>query len=124
MTLKAFDHVNIRTTRLENMVEWYGDVLGLHLGKRPDFNIPGAWLYLNDTAVVHLVGVIEEPSVGANPALEHFAFRAEGLDEFVDKLKRRGIEHTVDPVPGIPVVQVNLRDFDGNHIHVDFKTDE
>ena len=124
MTLKAFDHVNIRTTRLEKMVEWYGDVLGLHPGKRPDFNIPGAWLYLNDTAVVHLVGVIEEPSIGANPSLEHFAFSAEGLDEFVDKLKSRGIAHTVDPVPGVPLVQVNLHDFDGNHIHVDFRTDE
>ena len=97
---------------------------GLHPGKRPDFNIPGAWLYLNDTAVVHLVGVIEEPSIGANPSLEHFAFSAEGLDEFVEKLKSRGIAHTVDPVPGVPLLQVNLHDFDGNHIHVDFRTDE
>ncbi len=124
MTLKAFDHVNVRTTRLEDMVEWYGNILGLRPGKRPDFNFPGAWLYLNDTAVVHLVGVQKEPLIGANPALEHFAFRAEGLDEFVDKLKRRGIDHTVDPVPGVPILQVNLRDFDGNHIHVDFKVDE
>ncbi len=28
--------------------------------------------------------------------------------------------YTIDPVPGFPVVQVNLRDPDGNHIHIDF----
>lgn len=123
MTLLAFDHVNVRTTHLEDMVEWYGQVLGLHPGKRPDFSFPGAWLYLGDTAVVHLVGVNDEPSVGANPTLEHFAFKGESLESFVDKLKRMGIAHSVDTVPGMPIVQVNLRDIDGNHIHVDFDTD-
>lgn len=123
MTLTAFDHVNVRTTNLEDMVEWYGEVLGLHPGKRPNFNFPGAWLYLNDAAVVHLVGVSDGPVAGGNPSLEHFAFKATGLDEFVGKLRRMGVAHTVDPVPGLPIVQVNLRDIDGNHIHVDFETD-
>ncbi len=123
MTLIAFDHVNVRTTKLEEMVEWYGKVLGLYSGKRPDFKFPGAWLYLSDTAVVHLVGVAEEPSVGANPTLEHFAFKGSGLKAFVGKLERMSIAHTVDRIPGMPIVQVNLRDIDGNHIHVDFETD-
>lgn len=123
MTLTAFDHVNVRTTNLEDMVEWYGEVLGLHPGKRPNFNFPGAWLYLNDAAVVHLVGVRDGPVAGGNPSLEHFAFKATGLDEFVGKLRKMGVAHAVDPVPGLPIVQVNLRDIDGNHIHVDFETD-
>ncbi|WP_171103994.1 VOC family protein [Ruegeria sp. HKCCD7255] len=123
MTLTAFDHVNVRTANLDDMVDWYGQVLGLYPGKRPDFNFPGAWLYLNDVAVVHLVGVSEDPVAGGNPSLEHFAFKATGLDEFVGKLKKLGIAHTIDPVPGIALVQVNLSDFDGNHIHVDFETE-
>lgn len=122
--LTAFDHVNIRTANLETMVAFYGEILGLHPGRRPDFDFPGAWLYLGDRAYVHLVGVNTAPEAAGNVTLEHFAFRARGLPEFRERLHERGIAHTVDPVPGFPIVQVNFRDPDGNHIHVDFDAAE
>ncbi|MGV6848324.1 MAG: VOC family protein [Marinibacterium sp.] len=118
--LTAFDHVNVRTANLDAMVSFYADILGLVPGKRPDFTFRGAWLYLEDQALVHLVEVAEPPQTGGTPALEHFAFRASDLVGFLDRLTRHGIGHSVDPVPGFPVVQVNFRDPDGNHIHVDF----
>ncbi|WP_323766450.1 VOC family protein [Marinovum sp.] len=120
--ITAFDHVNIRTANLEAMIAWYGDILGLHPGKRPPFAFPGAWLYLGDRAVVHLVGKSKPPEPGDDLTLEHFAFRAEGLDAFTALLEQKGIAHSIDPVPGFPITQVNLHDPDGNHIHVDFTT--
>ena len=120
----AFDHVNVRTANLDTMIEWYGDVLGLHPGKRPDFGFPGAWLYLGDQALVHLVAVDGAPQAGGNITLEHFSLRATGMAEFLAKLNDRDIAHSIDEVPGFPIVQVNLHDPDGNHIHIDFTAEE
>lgn len=124
MQLIAFDHVNLRTSNLEAMEAFYGDVLGLRPGPRPDFDIPGTWLYLGDKPFVHLVAVATDPTPGRNVTLEHFAFSATGLADLRAALDERGIAHSVDPVPGFPIVQVNFHDPDGNHIHVDFSTDE
>ena len=105
------------------MVEFYETILGLKRGKRPDFSFPGAWLYLEDEAIIHLVGVAKECAT-VEPKLEHFAIRASGMGGLIDKLKEAGIPHTIDPVPGFPIVQINLHDVDGNHIHIDFHSEE
>lgn len=122
--LTAMDHVNIRTANLGDMVRWYKNVLGMPTGPRPDFPFPGAWLYVGDQAVVHLVGVETQLRGGGEITLEHFAFRAIGMAKFLQRLEAAGVAHSVDPVPGFPVVQVNLHDPDGNHIHVDFAAEE
>ena len=124
MPLTAFDHVNIRTAQLTEMIAFYGEVLGLHPGKRADFDFPGAWLYLKDHALIHLIEVSGPLTVQPNLTLEHFAFRATGLAEFRTLLDSKNIEHRLSTVPGLPTVQVNLYDPDGNHIHVDFDTSE
>ena len=120
MPITAFDHVNIRTHRLDEMIAWYGDILGLYPGPRPDFPFPGAWLYLRDKALIHLVGIDNAPAPPQNLGLEHFALKAEGMSDFLAKLDTHGIEARLSPVPGMPIVQVNIFDPDGNHIHVDF----
>jgi hypothetical protein len=79
---------------------------------------------LGDLAVIHLVGLDRQVAAGDDLTLEHFAFRATGFDTFRQRLIDRDVPHTVDPVPGFPVVQINLRDPDGNHIHIDFDAAE
>ncbi|MGJ8585732.1 MAG: VOC family protein [Marinosulfonomonas sp.] len=123
MQLKAFDHVNVKTANLANMVAWYEDVLGLVSGPRPDFQFDGAWLYLGDLAIVHLVAQAE-PAKSIDPQIEHFAISAEGLNDFIKKLKDRGIEPKVNKIESFGIVQVNIFDPDGNHIHIDFKSEE
>ena len=123
MQLGKLDHVNVKTANLGAMVAWYTEVLGMTSGERPPFPFPGAWLYTKEDAAVHLVG-IDEPALADDPAIEHYAFRASGLGGFVERLNARGIAHTLDKVPGFDIVQVNLRDCDGNHIHIDFHSDE
>lgn len=123
MKINGFSHVNLRTARLSEMIAWYSEVLGMHSGRRPDFGFGGAWLYLGDTPLIHLVEVPSEPRT-RDPKIEHFAFDASGIADFAARLEERGIAHTIDPVPGFPIVQINLHDPDGNHIHVDFDLTE
>ena len=124
MPITGFDHVNVRTSKLDEMIEWYGDVLGLYAGPRPNFPFPGAWLYLGSHALIHLVGVEEETETTDRISLEHFALSATELQDFLAKLEEHGTEARVSQVPGMPIVQVNIFDPEGNHIHVDFDAAE
>ncbi|MEJ2178651.1 MAG: VOC family protein, partial [Gammaproteobacteria bacterium] len=56
MQIEKLDHVNVRTTQLDAMIDWYTNVLGMRIGDRPDFRFPGAWMYTGEAAPVHLVG--------------------------------------------------------------------
>lgn len=121
--IRALDHVNLRTADLERAVAWYERILKLHNGARPKFGFGGAWLYVGDQAIVHLVKV--ETTEGANSGpltLEHFALQATGFQEFLEFLGEEGIAYRVAELSSGPVeiVQVNIHDPDGNHIHVDF----
>ncbi|MBD3626200.1 MAG: VOC family protein [Rhodobacteraceae bacterium] len=123
MPLVAFDHVNIRTVNLEKMVAWYEDVLGLRAGPRPEFPVPGAWFYLNGTCVLHLIEADPAPSAhveGESLRMEHMAFRAVDMDEFIARLEQRGIAFKLFPFEALDIVLVFIRDPDGNRIHVDF----
>lgn len=123
MKITGFSHVNVRTSRLKDMIAWYGDILDMHPGPRPDFRFDGAWLYLGDQPLIHLVEVAEEPSA-EQLKIEHFAFDAHGMKDFAAKLDDRGIPFSIDEVPGFPLVQINCHDPDGNHIHIDFSRDD
>jgi len=123
MQVGLLDHVNVRTSRLQAMVEWYGRVLDMPSGPRPDFPFPGAWLYSAGRATVHLIGVPSEPNV-TGMKLEHFAFQATGLKSFLERLKRESVAYELMHVTGAHVIQANIYDPDGNHIHVDFNETE
>ena len=124
MQIKALDHVNVRTYRLDEMVAWYSDVLGMPSGDRPDFPFPGAWIYAGDKPVIHLVGIEPEAPQEGQPQIEHFALSASGIKEMVARLEAHNVEHRVSPVPGLPLLQLHLHDPDGNHIHIDFNANE
>ena len=123
MDITRLDHVNIRTARLARMTAFYAEILGLRPGPRPPFEIDGAWLYCGDQATVHLVGVAQGPQ-GIEPKIEHFAFRAEGLAEFLAGLRREGIAYRISIVPELELRQVNIFDPDGNHIEIAFGAEE
>ena len=108
------------------MVRWYTDVLGMRSGERPDFPFPGAWMYLGNQAPVHLIGVGDDTGAGSETKLklEHFAFSGSGREEFISRLEERSTPFPSSEIPSINLVQINLWDPDGNHIHVDFPTDE
>ncbi|MGB0087823.1 MAG: VOC family protein [Rhodomicrobiaceae bacterium] len=115
------DHVNIRTASLEVMRAWYVRVLGLVDGWRPPFSFPGAWLYAGDAPIVHLVGVERAPSAAAaDLRLEHFALQGDDLQALRARLEADEVPYHEGRVPGTDLLQINVHDPDGNHIHVDF----
>lgn len=125
MQLGMLDHVNIRTASVEEMTRWYVDMLGMTSGWRPPFPFPGAWLYVGEQPFVHLIGIDEEAEVDPdNLKLEHFAFAAKGLENFAARLDAAGESYDKRVVPGSGVIQMNVWDPDGNHIHIDFPPGE
>lgn len=126
MQLNKLDHVNVRTENLDAMVAWYTDILGMRTGDRPNFPFPGAWMYVGDQAVVHLIGTDENPGAGSEGKLrlEHFALSATGMKKFEEKLTAAGEKFQRRDVPGGVITQFNVWDPDGNHIHIDFPTRE
>jgi catechol 2,3-dioxygenase-like lactoylglutathione lyase family enzyme len=117
------DHVNVRTTRLEEMRNWYVKVLGFEDGWRPPFSFPGAWLYTAGNPIIHLVGVDRPLNDELDDIrLEHFALQGDDLDELRTRLETEGVPCHERRVPGTDILQLNIHDPDGNHIHVDFRT--
>ncbi len=126
MQIVKLDHVNLRTTQLDIMIDWYTNVLGMRRGDRPNFSFPGAWMYVGDAAAVHLVGVDGTPRVGSEAGLklEHFAFSATGLAQFEAKLQAMEEHYRRADLSSFNLVQINLWDPDRNHIHIDFPAQE
>ncbi len=119
----TFDHVNIRTANLANMLSFYQQVLGLESKERPPFGFGGAWMYAGDQAIVHLVEVAEQ-TAPEDPQLEHFALRSAGLADFLAHLREHNVAYQIGIIPEWEIRQVNFYDPDGNHIHVDFAPEE
>lgn len=126
MNLKL-DHVNIRTTNVDQIVTWYGRVLGLKPSARPGFSFPGAWLSAGngEAPAVHVVGVDSQPGpYDSRQQLEHFAFSATGLADFLTHLRAENVAYYCRVLPDMEIRQVNCHDCDGNHLHIDFPATE
>ena len=88
-------HVNLKTTRLAEMVAWYGQVLGMDVV----FQFPGgAWL-TNDAANHRLAllappGCADDPDKLVHSGLHHSAYEYPSLDDLLatyERLKAAGI---------------------------------
>jgi catechol 2,3-dioxygenase-like lactoylglutathione lyase family enzyme len=124
LAIRWLDHVNIRTANLEALVRFYEDVLGLQSGTRPPLGFPGAWLYAGERAVIHLVGVAQQPEPQGALRLEHFAFAGSGLSELLARLKQHAVKYEQSRQPGTGNVIINVKDPDGNRLHIDFAGSE
>jgi len=119
MALSELDHYNIFTDNLERSVKFYEGVLGLHNGKRPDFGIPGAWLYCGDKAVVHIVAIKQNEKSGSG-TLDHVAFRATDFEGTKAKLQQHDIKFSEMSVPDFNVRQIFVHDPDGVKVELNF----
>ena len=82
MSVGVLDHFNIRTRDLASTVRFYEDVLGLEKGPRPNFAFPGAWMYSEGKAVVHIVDIskTDEAQKADSGVVHHVAFASRGFD--------------------------------------------
>src|SRR5262245_11454501 len=109
MTLASLDHVNIRTANLESMSAFSERALGMKYGRRPPFSFAVAWHYCGQIAAVHRSEVKRQPAC-KEPRLEHFAFRADNMKNFLETLQREKIPFDIRIVPESGIQQVNVND--------------
>ena len=88
----VLDQFNIRTRNLSDTVRFYEDVLGLEKGARPKFAFPGAWMYSEGKAVVHIVDIskTEEAQKPDSGVVHHVAFASHGFVGMKHRLESKG----------------------------------
>ena len=57
-----------------------------------------------------------------DPQLEHFAFKANDINDTLKKLQKSGAQYETRIVPGGKIRQVHAYDPDGNHVEIAFST--
>lgn len=135
MAIRTLDHCSIRTLDLEASRAFYVDVLGMEEGDRPDFPFPGAWLYLEGHAVIHLVGVdpddlsglanylggdVDPDALGVGGSLDHIAFCATDAPALILRLKRNNVSYRKRQVPNMDLSQIFLEDPNGITIELNY----
>ena len=101
--------------------DFYCDVVGLTEGFRPAFERFGFWLYIGDKDVIHLI----TPKDGDGRSLQkssfdHVAFKTDGYQGVLKKLKSLNISFEKKPIPGMAGHQIFLRDPAGNRVELNF----
>ena len=78
MFLEALDHVNIETEEIDRSAKFYADILGMTNGRRPEFDRPGHWMYINGQPIVHIIAPQPDNKMltgSKDAAISHFAMR-------------------------------------------------
>ncbi len=120
MPLIELNHVTVRTQDMEATRKFYGDVLGLNPGWRPDLGFPGYWLYCGNRPVIHVVPPGQE--IGGGDAeesgnLDHVAFLGQDIDELRDRLVKSGTTFRERYIPDGQRRQIFL--FDPNSVLIE-----
>ncbi len=121
--IHRMDHFTIVTDRLAATLNFYA-ILGLSPGPRPDFGFPGAWLYVADSPVLHVVETdrMPEPRRGA---LDHMAFFAEDLVGTTDRITAASLDYRMIRTPRpFSRWQMFLFDPNGVEVELDFVPEE
>lgn len=123
MAIVGMNHFTVLTDNLDASRDFYVDVLGLEEGYRPPLGFPGAWLYCNGQAVLHIIAgrTLPQPRAGV---LDHIAFSAKNLTATVSKLKARGIEYNLRRQNESGTWQLFCFDPSGARVEMDFDPSE
>lgn len=123
MSVGVLDHFNIRTRHLSDTVRFYEDVLGLEKGPRPNFAFPGAWMYSEGKAVVHLVDIskTDEQQKPDSGVVHHVAFVSSGFDSMKQRLSSKGMPFDARQVPGGELWQIFVNDPNGVMIELNYE---
>lgn len=117
----AFHHVTFKTSRLDEMVAWYGTVVGA----RPTFqDASNAWT-TNDEAN-HRVAFLSAPGLGDDPdkrnhnGIHHSAFEYESFADLMSsyaRLRDEGIEPAFSLDHGM-TISIYYKDPEGNFVEL------
>lgn len=121
--LVRMDHFTVVTDKLAETRAFY-TTIGMTEGLRPDFGLSGAWFYLHDHPVLH---VIENAVMPNQPrgVLDHMAYFGTDFIGTTHLLETNKIPYRVIRTPRpYSVWQVFFHDPNGAEIEIDFAKDE
>jgi catechol 2,3-dioxygenase-like lactoylglutathione lyase family enzyme len=145
MLVKKLQHYNIRTTRYDDTVRFYRQVLGMNIGRPPGApeTMPPTWLYdESGEAAVHLIPVDpadpeasyskmiqfrgapgeESPvSFKGSGSIDHVAFACEGWDEMVARLRAENVSFKESHLPRFNLHQLFIVDPNGVTLELNFQ---
>ena len=120
-----FHHVNLKTTRLQEMIDWYGAVVGAEVLFRDD---QGAWLSNDEAnhriALLAFPGFVDDPEKGTRTGMHHTAFEYgsfEDLNSSYLRLRDEGIEPPICLDHGM-TFSYYYEDPDGNFVELQCDT--
>ncbi|CAA0814064.1 Lactoylglutathione lyase / glyoxalase I family protein [Striga hermonthica] len=118
----SLNHVSFVCKSVDKSVEFYEQVLGFVLIKRPSsFDFEGAWLF-NHGIGIHLLGSesVKEKKGKINPKDNHISFQCSDMDLIVHQLENMKVEYITAVVKegGIIVDQIFFHDPDGYMIEI------
>jgi catechol 2,3-dioxygenase-like lactoylglutathione lyase family enzyme len=117
--IQRMDHFTVVTDRLAETRVFY-ERLGLEVGARPDFGIPGLWLYAGGHPVLHLVQTAEMPALRRG-ALDHMAYFGADIVATLSVLKQHGIAYRLLRLPRPwSTWQLFFLDPNGAEVEIDF----
>ncbi|MDQ6773935.1 MAG: VOC family protein [Candidatus Dormibacteraeota bacterium] len=94
-TSPVLHHVTLKTTRLDEMVAWYANAVGMHANHHDP---AGAWLTNDEAnhrmALLAVPGLKDDPEKVPHTGMHHMAFEYGSIDallETYERLKKQGI---------------------------------
>ena len=124
MPVLGFNHYNLRCDRalMEQLKEFYVDVVGLQLGSRPQLTSFGYWLYAGKKDVLHLSEAKPKEGRQTNipTTFDHVAFTATDYAGTVARLERLGVKYRLREISDASQRQIFFSDPAGNGIELNF----
>lgn len=124
MAIVGLNHFNIMGSRslIDEVRDFYVDVIGLTEGRRPDFDFDGHWLYAGEAPILHLMVSKEggETARESTGPLDHIALTAADLAAVEARLAKLGRAYKKKVIPGFNVTQLFLHDPIGLGVELNF----
>jgi catechol 2,3-dioxygenase-like lactoylglutathione lyase family enzyme len=117
--IQGMNHFTVIAQNLERTLEFYVGLLGLEQGHRPDLGFPGAWLYADGRAILHVYSDRPMPA-GRAGVIDHMAFTASGLKAVKARFDAAGIKYDLRQQRGAGTWQLFCFDPNGAKVELDF----
>jgi catechol 2,3-dioxygenase-like lactoylglutathione lyase family enzyme len=117
LTIKAFNHIAIQISDVEESRDFYSETLGLKEIPAPAFDYPVIWFSLENSRELHLIG--RKPEAPFTPVRSnHFALEVSDI-YLAEKILKEN-EVNCLPIKSRPdgILQLFLTDPDGNFIEL------
>jgi catechol 2,3-dioxygenase-like lactoylglutathione lyase family enzyme len=137
MPLNHLQHFLIQTADMQKTRDWYVEVLGMREGYAPDFKFPVCWLYIGEHDVLHIaeggknvsanrmqyLGQQSDALEGTG-VIDHVAFRASGLRDMLEHLRRLKVGFKTRQVSDQGLFQLFMFDPNGVKVELNFAAAE